>query len=421
MSKRALFCVVLALVVALPLVLFGVGQARAAVPTGFVDTSVVAVDQPTALAFLPDDRMLVTTKAGQVRVHEQGTPGTVQALDISGKVCSNSERGLLGVAVDPRFASNNYVYYTFKKYGLCPEREPANPKNPVNRVSRFVMSGNTIDPSSERVLVNNIPSPAGNHNAGDLHFGKDDYLYISVGDGGCDYAEPTMCGPRNDAARDQNILLGKILRVTRGGGIPASNPYIDPETSARCNVAGRTEAGKRCRETFTEGLRNPFRIAFDPDARGTSFFINDVGQNAWEEIDRGSAGADYGWNLCEGRHDNEQYPGTVDCSVPPLTPPIHRYSHNSGCSSITGGAFVPDGVWPARYDGSYLFGDFVCNTIFEIKPISGGGFTRTMFASRLGGGGPVAMTFGPHDGSQALYYATFANGGEIHRVAYAAG
>jgi glucose/arabinose dehydrogenase len=418
MPKRALFSVALALAVGVPLVLFGVGQARAAVPADFVDTPVVAVDQPTALAFTPDDRMLVTTKAGQLRVYEQGTTGTVQALDISGKVCSNSERGLLGVAVDPRFASNNYVYvyYTFKKYGLCPEREPANPRNPVNRVSRFVMSGNTIDPSSERVLVNNIPSPAGNHNAGDLHFGKDGYLYVSVGDGGCDYAEPTMCGPRNDAARDQNILLGKILRVTRGGGIPASNPYTDPETSARCNVAGRTEAGKRCQETFAEGLRNPFRMSFDPDARGTSFRINDVGANAWEEIDRGFKGADYGWNLCEGRHDNELRPGSVACFGGPLTGPIHEYSHDTGCSSITGGAFVPDGVWPASYDAAYLFGDFVCNKIFALTPRSGGGLTRTEFATDLAGG-PVAMTFGPDGSGRALYYATFANGGEVHRIA----
>ena len=83
---------------------------------------------------------------------------------------------------------------------------------------------------------------------------------------------------------------------------------------------------------------------------------------------------------------------------------------------MTGGAFVPNGVWPASYDGSYLFGDYVCNKIFKLTPNDGGGFTRTEFASGLGAGGPTAMTFGPYGSSKALYYTTYANGGEVHRI-----
>jgi hypothetical protein len=101
---------------------------------------------------------------------------------------------------------------------------------------------------------------------------------------------------------------------------------------------------------------------------------------------------------------------------------LHEYSHDTGCESITGGAFVPDdGGWPTSYDEAYLFGDYICNKIFKLAPKSGDGFTRTVFASGLAGGGPVAMAFGPHGSNQALYYTTFANGGEVRRIGYTGG
>ena len=153
------------------------------------------------------------------------------------------------------------------------------------------------------MLIDNIPSPNSNHNAGDLNFGKDGYLYASVGDGGRDYAGDSGGAGENDAARDSHVLQGKILRIAPDGSIPSTNPYQGAD-SARCNVTGKTTAGKQCQETFASGLRNPFRMAFDPDAASTRFFINDVGQNAWEEIDEGEAGADYGWNCREGKHPN---------------------------------------------------------------------------------------------------------------------
>jgi glucose/arabinose dehydrogenase len=165
-----------------------------------------------------------------------------------------------------------------------------------------------------------------------------------VGDGGCDYAGNSGCAGANDASRDRHVLLGKVLRITRDGGIPSTNPYTGT-SSARCYLTGRTDPGKNCQETFAWGLRNPFRFAFDPNATGTRFFINDVGQNAWEEVDQGKAGADYAWNLCEGSHDNPDRAGSVGCTASPYTAPVHEYNHDTtGCASVTGGAFVPDGV-----------------------------------------------------------------------------
>jgi glucose/arabinose dehydrogenase/PKD repeat protein len=387
----------------------------AVTPSGFTDELVASVNRPTALAFTPDGRLLVASQTGQLLVYEDGALRTNPALDISPQICGpDNERGLLGLAVDSNFAVNHYiyVYYTFKKYGVCERRTP---NVPVNRVERYKLSdSNTATP--DKILVDNIPNMS-YHNGGDLHFGKDGYLYVTVGDGGCDYADDSGCAGRNDAARDQNILLGKILRITRGGGIPVTNPYQGTD-SARCNLTGRTDPGKKCQETFASGLRNPFRFAFDPDAAGTRFFINDVGESLWEEVSQGRSGADYAWNLCEGNHDNPYRAGSVDCSAAAYTPPVHEYSHDTGCSSITGGAFVPNSVWPAEYDNSYLYSDFVCNKIFELKPKSGGGFTQTEFASGLGQGGPIAMAFGPHGSGQALYYTTFLNGGEVHRIAH---
>ncbi len=387
--------------------------AAANVPPGFTDTLVASVPAPTAMAFVNANRLLISSQQGQLWMYQNGALLGTPALDLTvgDRVCTNSERGMLGVAVDPDFASNHfiYIYYTYKKFGVCPTGDPTNPQVPVNRVSRFTLSDANVA-SGETVLIDNILSPNGNHNGGDLHFGSDGLLYVSVGDGGSDYAGDSGGAGANDATRDRFILLGKILRITRDGAIPPSNPFQGAGT-ARCNTTGRTTAGLVCQETFAWGLRNPFRFAFRP---GTSqFFINDVGQNAWEEIDQGQAGADYGWNCREGRHTNSTG-GKCSPTPPNMVDPIYEYDHSS-CSSITGGAFVPAGVWPAEYAGAYLFADYVCGKIFVLKQ-QGGVWSATEFASG-GSGGPTTMIFGPYQSSQALYYATYDAGGQIRRVA----
>jgi len=390
--------------------------AYAAVPAGFSDDLVTTVGGPTALTFTPDGRMLVTTQAGAVRVVQNGSLVAAPAVDLASRICTTSERGLLGVAVDPAFTSNGFVflYYSFNKAGDCGS-------GTVNRVARFVMSGNTL--GGEQVLIDNIPSPAGNHNAGDLDFGKDGLLYVSVGDGGCDYpgGTPSGCAGANDASRDRHTLVGKILRIDRNGGIPAGNPFTGAGT-VRCNT-GNAAPGQICQEAFAWGLRNPFRFAFDPNAAGTRFYINDVGQSAWEEIDLGTAGADYGWNVREGYCANGS---TTDCGPPPpgMTNPIFAYGRADGCGSITGGAFVPDGVWPAEYQGRYLFSDFKCGKIFRLDPNGAGGFTRVDVATGLGTNSAVHLRFGPWNGTgpsnQALYYTSYAAGGQIRRISSAA-
>jgi glucose/arabinose dehydrogenase/PKD repeat protein len=295
----------------------------------------------------------------------------------------------------------------------------------VNRLSRFQLSpGNVADPASEQVLIDNIPATDAAHNGGDLHFGNDGYLYVSVGDGSCNYLVMTECGRANDAARDQHMLLGKILRLTRDGDIPPDNPFLGPN-SARCHLDGGTDPGKTCRETFAWGLRNPFRLAFDPNTSGTRFFINDVGQSSWEEIDAGQAGADYGWNVREGPCSAH---AADDCGPPPagMTNPIYAYDHGppNNCASITGGAFVPNGLWPTSYNGAYLFSDYVCGTIFSLTPDDSGGYSARPFVTGLGASSAVTIAFGPHGAGQALYYTTFAGdpkNAQVRRISYIGG
>jgi glucose/arabinose dehydrogenase/PKD repeat protein len=387
------------------------GGAALPTPPDFSDTLVTAINQPTALTFTPDGRMLITTQTGALRIYQNNALVATPALDLAARICDNSERGLLGVAVDPAFASNHliYLYYTFNKYNSCATGD--SPTRPVNRVARFVMNGNTVDPASELVLVDNILSVYGNHNAGDLHFGADGLLYVSIGDGGAG-------GPADDLDK----LAGKILRINGDGTIPAANPYAAASGSRRCGDPAGVPAGSGpCREIFAYGLRNPFRIVFKPG--GNDFYINDVGQDAWEEIDSAQIGANYGWPTREGPCD--QY-DAGDCGAPPagMTNPLLSYNHNSqtgaitdGCGSITGGAFVPAGIWPAAYAGSYLFSDYVCGKIFR-RAADG---TLAEFVTGLGGSSVVTLLFGPAPGGQALYYTNFygtAGSGQVRRIAY---
>jgi glucose/arabinose dehydrogenase/PKD repeat protein len=416
-SIRGLARLVLALAPA-----FAPPLAFSALPAGFEERFVADVPAPTALAQLPDGRVLVTSQDGRLWT-VQVTPGggTRQlALDLSSRVCDDSERGLLGVDVDPDFDANGriYLYSTFRNRPGCPGQDP---ESPVNRVSRFRFQGAVVDPASEVVLLDGIPSYNGNHNGGDVLIGGDGMLYVSIGDGGCDFRNDSGCAGANDAARDRNTLLGKIARITRDGEVPADNPFVGANT-ARCNQ-GNSAAGTICRETWAWGLRNPFRIAADPDSGGTRIFVNDVGQGDWEEVDELQRGADYGWNQREGRCRNGSQ---SDCPPPPsnLTDPIHAYSHNTGCGSITGGAFVPDGAWPAAFDTAYLYADFGCNQIFAMRQVSANNWTAQTFGTNLGGGGPVALKFlrGPGDAAaRDLFYTTYDGGGELRRIVSTAG
>lgn len=385
----------------------------ATLPPGFDDELVTLVTTPTAMAFTPDGRMLITTSPGDLRVYEGGQLLATPALSLRDRVCADKERGLLGVVAHPSFASNHviYLYYTYDRNDDC-GTDPAT--GPVNRVARFVLGDdNVVDPASEIVLMDGIPAFHGIHNAGDLHFGRDGFLYVSIGDGGCYYLDPARCATRNPVAQELNSVQGKIVRITDTGGIPTGNPYTGPN-SVRCDATGAAPPGKQCREIYARGFRNPFRFTFDRDASPERIFVNDVGGSKWEEFSLAALGGNFGWPLREGACVANS---TVDCPPPPagLIDPIYGYPHADGCAAITAGTFVPQGVWPPEYDRSYIFGDFVCGRLWRLAPASAGG-TVTDFGIDMGW--LVGAQFGPAGTGQAMYYLIRGSDQQIRRIRY---
>jgi glucose/arabinose dehydrogenase len=375
---------------------------------GFTDSVVWSATTPTDLTFAPDGRGLLTQDSGQLRVIQNGKLLATPAVSIaSSQLCTNGERGLVGVTFDPKFTSNHFVYlfWTHNAHNSCTENTP---QAPESRVVRYVL-GSDNRARQAHVIVDHIPSPSKEHVAGDLHFGSDGRLYIRTGDGGCTIGDPTKCDALNTNSRRLDILAGKILRVNPDGTIPASNPYVGRSGAHRCGSATPSAGTGPCTETFASGLRNPYR--FGKKLGTSTFFVNDTGQDQWEEVDNLVSGADYGWNIREGHCANGS---TTDCgTVAGLTNPIFDYSHDDGCGAITGGTFVPRGVWPAPFDGAYIFGDIVCAKMFRLAPRMGGGFDRVDFLT--GVNGPTTILFGPDHGTRSLYYLDFY-GGKVHRV-----
>jgi PKD repeat protein len=182
-----------------------------------------------------------------------------------------------------------------------------------------------------------------------------------------------------------------------------------------------TTAGRKCRETFLWGLRNPFRFAVDPNTTGTTtrLFVNDVGQNAWEEVDLGQSGADYGWSCREGAHANVS--ATAKCNPAPLNmvDPVFEYGRSgsldgvSGCGSITGAAFAPTGYWPSTHDEHFFFADYNCGAIFHLTSDTG---PAAKVATALGSSSATSLAFDSFGTTKALYYTSYASGGQLHRI-----
>jgi glucose/arabinose dehydrogenase len=366
----------------------------ATVPAGFNDALVASFSSPTAVEWLPSDQLVVLEKGGTVRVGSttDGDFGTALTLN----VCSNSERGLLGFTHDAAFLSNGYVYVYYTR----PDGDGC-----VNRVSRFTMVGSTIAPASEVVLLDRISSINGNHNGGDLDVTATGELFVAVGDAGRDPRGDSGTAGDNDAAQDTSLLNGKILRITTDGLPAAGNPFTGPGT-ARCAFRGNTAdtPTTACQEIYATGVRNPYRIAFDPNAGTDRFYINDVGQNTFEEVNEGGPNINYGWPVREGSCPQGDTP-PCDGPPPAFTDPITSYGRDFG-RSITGGAFVPNGLWPAEFDGDYLFGDYVTGDIWRMDETGAVDYDEP-FAT--GANGLTDMTFGFHAGEPALFYTTFSS------------
>jgi glucose/arabinose dehydrogenase len=389
---------VVAVVFALLPMLGAQPAAAATFPAGLSDSVVAGgLGGPTAVATLPDGHLLVTGQGGTLWL--VGTNGTKSvALDLAAvsKVCSDAEEGLLGVTPDPQFASNGFIYVFYTaRVGSC-ALNGASPGGAKNRVSRFTMTGSTVDPATEAILLDNMPEWGGNHNGGDVRVANDGTIFVSVGDGGG--------GSPTSNPSDLSLPNGKVLRINRDGTPVVGNPY---GTTPCKDAWGPPGANKACGEIWADGLRNPFRLGFDVSAPGAKFRINDVGAGTWEEVDDAVAGAHYGWPCREGPDQHS----AASCATP-FTNPVLFYNHSTGCNVETGGAFVPTGVWPG-FDGAYLWVDLGCGKLFLAQPGQTGS-APSVLATGLQG--TTDLEFLPVAGGYSLFYTTYANGGELHRV-----
>lgn len=376
-----------------------------AAPVGFTDVVVADVGSLTTVEALPDGRVVALEKNGRMRrVDDSGVTTEVVTL-ATFDVCTNSERGLLGFALDPSYVSSGRVYV----YRTVASSEPGGCHN---RVSAFNMNEGSLDLASEQILVDRISSVNGNHNGGDIEIGNDGFLYIAVGDAGRDPRGDSGSAGNNDAGQDRSLLNGKILRVDRFTGFAApGNPFTGAGT-ADCRLRGNRPDTPTsvCREIYSFGLRNPYRFAFDPNTSATRFFINDVGQGTREEVNEGLSGANYGWPAREGRCPQGSNP---PCSAPQfgLTDPIIDYARGSGLF-ITGGAFVPNGVWPESYDGAYLVSDGAFGTTWAWR----GGLDLAASEVFLTASAPTDMAFVTGQNGVAFWYVQ--QDGQIHKVTY---
>jgi glucose/arabinose dehydrogenase len=305
---------------------------------------------PLAFVQDPTDRTVqfVVQQGGRIRAVRNGSILPADFLNLTNSILSGGERGLLGLAFAPDYATSGRFFVNFTdRAGHTVVARFRRSTDPLvaESASRFDL---LLD-GGQRF----IRQPFSNHNGGHLAFGPDGYLYIGLGDGGA-------ANDPDHRAQNSSELLGKMLRIDvnvpdghqTGYRIPPDNPFV--------GAAARDEI-------WAFGLRNPWRYSFDDPARGgtSALIIGDVGQNRWEEIDYeppGRGGRNYGWRNREGASDNVT---SRPLAYEPATDPIVEYGRSDG-GSVTGGFVYRGSRLGAAYRGRYFFGDFVSGRVWSV-------------------------------------------------------
>lgn len=334
---------------------------------------------PVHLAAPPGDpRLFVVEQPGRIRVVEDGVLLPAPFLDITDRVSSGGERGLLSVAFHPSYAANGFFYVDYTD------------RSGDTRVERYRVGAdrNRADPASAKTLLH-VPQPFPNHNGGLVVFGPDGKLYVGMGDGG-------SAGDPQGRGQDRGTLLGKVLRIDVDGGdpyaVPPDNPFVG-------------EAGARG-EVWATGVRNPWRFAFDREAG--LLYLADVGQSAAEEVNvvpAGAAGLNYGWSVMEGSRCFRPAEG---CGRAGLVLPVLEYSHAEGCS-VTGGHVYRGQRIPALR-GHYFYADYCRGWVRSFRHEGGQAVDRREW--ELGGVGSV-LSFG-EDAAGELYLLSAT--GRVYRL-----
>jgi glucose/arabinose dehydrogenase len=281
-----------------------------------------------------ENEAIVLQQTGQMWRIALDNPSLTEPFgDISDRLISppGREEGLLGLAFSPDFESDGRV---FLYYSAGPPRQ--------NTLSSFPVVDGVIDTAQEQFILQ-VDDPFDNHNAGQIEFGPDGYLYVGLGDGG-------FAGDPQGNGQDLSTLLGSLLRIDVSGdsgyAVPPDNPFVDTPDAAP--------------EIYAYGLRNPWRFSFDSESG--DLWLGDVGQDAWEEVDRIEAGGNYGWNVMEGM----ECFGAPGCDQSGLTLPRVAYGREGGNCSITGG-YVYRGEAMPELEGWYVYGDFCTGNIWAVN------------------------------------------------------
>jgi glucose/arabinose dehydrogenase len=330
-----------------------------------VATAVEPIGVVTRPAATGDEALYVMEKGGKVRALESnGSWRTPAVLDLSARVSTNNERGLIGLAFPPYSDSLLFATYTEKDGTIV--------------VAEFAFDGRVADVATQRTLLR-VPHPNEDHNGGTLQFTNDGYLLIGLGDGG-GVGTKGGAGDVKNNAQNLNVLYGKILRIEPRGataerpyGIPSTNPY------ARGVTGGLGATTKARPEIWAYGLRNPWRFSLDASNR---LWITDVGQSSWEEINQvrvDRAGVNFGWKAREGKH---AYKGAAKPRG--ATDPIWEFPHADGRCAIIGGVAPNIGLWspPVATVGAapdvesyFYFGELCTGKVYQLAQSSKGAIT----------------------------------------------
>ncbi|HEX2140823.1 MAG TPA: PQQ-dependent sugar dehydrogenase, partial [Candidatus Limnocylindria bacterium] len=349
--------------------------------------SVIPSVEPIGITHAGDGsgRLYVNGRTGLVQIVEpDGTVRGEPFVDISDRVQAGGERGLLGLVFHPDFERNRRLFVHYSRAG-----------DGATVVSELrAQDSLRADAGSERVLLS-AAQPFPNHNGGQLAFGPDGYLYIGLGDGGGG-------GDPFDNAQNLDVILGKVLRIDVDGRATGGRQYAIPRDNPF--AADGSQPGAGAPEVWASGLRNPWSFSFDRE--GGDLYIADVGQNAWEEVNRqpgdSRGGENYGWDVMEGRHCYQD-----GCDQTGYVKPIAQYGHDLGCS-VTGGHVYRGRAQP-QLNGVYVFADYCSGLVFTLQVDEGTRTPKVVLESGL----RVTAIGTDEDGE--IYLADLA-GGAIHRV-----
>ncbi len=334
------------------ILLFLSTPAQAAPPANFQTTQIIGsdLDSTTGFDFAPDGRIFILERTGSVKIYKNGILQTTPFTNFNTAI--TGDRGLIGIAFDPDYANNHFVYFYYTG------------SDTLNHLVRMDATEDIANSPPTQIYQTNVASLE-LHVGGTIRFGNDGKIYISIGDNG-----------NANNAQDLSNTFGKILRLNKDGTVPSDNPFVG-------------QSGK-LPEIWAYGLRNPFRFQFDPTSG--RLYEGDVGNDLWEEVNIIVKGGNYGWPTCEG-----------SCSNPNFINPTYTYNHNNASSSITGGLVYRGNMFPSSYLGRYFFGDYAKGFIKTLT-LDANGNSSGVFDFDLSAGSVVDLKTAP-DGS--IYYITF--------------